>query len=129
MQTLNKSITNTFFNDPENGYSNLIRTWKQYTNNPDCNLQSQHYLLYSILRGKDYSKGFSPITNAIKLENGQSPLQAFNSAKIYCLSDGKYLTAAYDHLIFKGLLVPGVHLLLKEILGTYENPYKDMVIA
>lgn len=33
-------------------------------------LQAEHYILYNILRGRSFDRGFTPITNAVKLQHG-----------------------------------------------------------
>lgn len=68
MNTLGKSTTKNFFKT-ESGYSDMVALWKQQIAN---GFQPTTYdlLCYAILRGKDYRKGFTPITNEVKLANG-----------------------------------------------------------
>ena len=46
-----------------------------------CHSPSE-YLIYNILRSWPANRGFTPITNPIKLANGQQPNQAFDAAKL-----------------------------------------------
>ena len=70
MNVLNQEVTRTFFAD-EAGYAALEKHWSALVNSSDCKkLGPAHYLLYQALRGKDWRKGFAPIANQRKLENG-----------------------------------------------------------
>lgn len=64
MNTLNKKITAKFFNDPE-GYSELCNAWKDHVNNKEelenSPLDASCHLLYLILRGKDWRRGFAGV--------------------------------------------------------------------
>lgn len=69
MKTLSKQITEKFFKD-ENGFELLQDQWKLLTNSDKKKLlKAEDFLLYQVLRGKDLSKSFTPITNANKLTN------------------------------------------------------------
>lgn len=78
MKTLGKSITQRFFL-VEDGYSLMRKRWSELVNG-DHKPSSRELLLYMILRGRDYRKAFSPVTNGTKLFNGQNPDQGLNSA-------------------------------------------------
>ena len=70
MDTLAKRETRSFFGSDE-GYTALERHWSALVNSPARKtLGPEHYLLYQALRGKDWRRGFTPITNRRKLENG-----------------------------------------------------------
>ena len=70
MNTLTKRETRSFFGSDE-GYTALERHWRALVNSPvKKTLGPEHYLLYQALRGKDWRRGFTPITNRRKLENG-----------------------------------------------------------
>lgn len=52
------------------------------------------HLIYNILRSYPADRGFTPISNSNKLNNGQRPNQAFESAKLeieYQLRSAKFL--------------------------------------
>ena len=69
-KTLTKEVTRTFFGNDE-GYHALERHWSALVNSPARKtLGPEHYLLYQVLRGKDWRKGFTTITNESKLNNG-----------------------------------------------------------
>ncbi len=72
MNTLPRQITCRFFPD-EAAYQALISHWAGLVNDRVARkeLTSAHHLLYLLLRGKDWRKGFSSCTNRRKLENGQ----------------------------------------------------------
>jgi hypothetical protein len=78
MNTLGKTITQQFFNSPD-GYALIQEHWARQIKE---GYQPTTYdlLSYAILRGKDYRKGFTPITNQVKLDNGQEPLTALYKA-------------------------------------------------
>ena len=68
--TLSKEVTRTFFNSDE-GYHALERHWSALVNSPlGKTLGPEHHLLYQSLRGKDWRKGFAPILNQGKRDNG-----------------------------------------------------------
>lgn len=72
MNTLSKKITPIFFKEEikHNCYFEVKKHWLALQNNQDCNLALEHHILYAILRGKDWRKCFTPITNEVKLTNG-----------------------------------------------------------
>ena len=52
------------------------------------------HVIYNILRSYPANRGFTPITNPIKLNNGQTANQAFNAAKLeieYQIRGARYL--------------------------------------
>lgn len=56
MKTLGKQITSQWFNTPED-YQNLRRFWRKLMENREP-LQAEFHMLYMILIGRDYRKGF-----------------------------------------------------------------------
>lgn len=88
MNTLNKNITATFFKT-ENGYNDLIAHWSALMNDKEAckKIKAEHHLLYLILRGKDWRKGFTPATNSTKLVNGYKPDHAIKQAMSYIYSN------------------------------------------
>jgi hypothetical protein len=69
VNTLNRTITARFYRD-ENGYAALTQEWASLANNKTQALSAQDHLLYAILRGKDWRKGFVVATNPTKVANG-----------------------------------------------------------
>ena len=70
MNTLSREITSRFFANAE-AYQHLRTQWRALMNSPRKHeLKAEHHLLYLALLGKDWCKGFSPITNPRKLVNG-----------------------------------------------------------
>lgn len=76
MNTLGKAITRQFFHN-EAGFDLLQNdwrnNWRQGKEGLD-KLQPVHFFLYQALRGKDWKKAFTPITNTNKIENGYHPI-------------------------------------------------------
>lgn len=68
MNTLNKTITSTFYTE-FNSFELLEQTWKTQVKE-GFKPTSTDLLYYAVLRGKDYRKAFTPITRKIELENG-----------------------------------------------------------
>ena len=69
MKTLSKEITKDFYKN-EDGYQELKTAWSAATQNKDIELTATDYLLYAILRGKDWTKALPIKTNSVKVENG-----------------------------------------------------------
>jgi hypothetical protein len=84
--TLSKKTTVRFYKT-NNGYEEITALWKGKIAE-GFQPNAYHLLSYAILRGKDYRKGFSPIINQVKLDNGMSPLQALHSAASTLLEVG-----------------------------------------
>ncbi len=83
MNTLSRAITAQIFPD-NNSYMTLQSQWRVLVNSPRKHeLKAAHYLLYQALRGKDWRKAFTPISNQRKLDNGAFEswglIQAFNT--------------------------------------------------
>jgi len=77
METLELKISNTpksLFKDKEH-YLRFRSAWKQAVNNPETKhlLTAEYHTLYAMLRGKDWTKCFTSITNKNKLDNGRTP--------------------------------------------------------
>ena len=73
MDTLPRETWNGFFESKEH-YLKLRARWAQLNTEPgQPRLSSGHYLLMSALRGRDWRRGLTPITNAKKLANGGAP--------------------------------------------------------
>lgn len=79
MNTLNKTITSFFFTSPE-GYAELQRRWSEIVNSEEKhNLTAAHYLVYAVLRGKDWRKGFTTPKSQDPSWQGATPLAAYNA--------------------------------------------------
>jgi hypothetical protein len=79
MNTLNKTITSSFFVSPE-GYAELQRRWSQIVNSEEKhNLTPAHYLLYAVLRGKDWRKGFVTPKRQDPSWQGATPVAAYHA--------------------------------------------------
>ena len=77
--TLNKTITSQFYIDPDNGFNEITKFWKEQIAQ-GYKPSSYELLSYAILRGKDYRKGFSKVTNQRKLDNGMYEYLGFRKA-------------------------------------------------
>jgi hypothetical protein len=82
MNTLSKKITPLFYKEEyrDNAFEAIKSHWKSLQDNPDIRLSLEHYILYAILRGKDWRKCFTPITNTVKLTNGMVSDQTLTHA-------------------------------------------------
>src|SRR5689334_8501228 len=71
MNRLNKIQTSAWFKNAGD-YDALCAYWSALVNDKEARkgLSAAHHLLYAALRGKDWRRGFCPITNPRKLENG-----------------------------------------------------------
>jgi hypothetical protein len=70
MNTLPRIVTAQFFPGAET-YAALRTHWRALMNSDSKrDLAAEHHLLYLALLGKDWRKGFTPITNERKLANG-----------------------------------------------------------
>ena len=70
MNTLSRAITAQIFND-SNTYTALRKHWRALMNSDRrSELSASHHILYLALLGKDWRKGFTPVTNQRKLANG-----------------------------------------------------------
>jgi hypothetical protein len=73
MNTLSRTLTAQFFNTQDD-YQALKAHWSKLVNSPrKKELKPEHHLLYAALLGRDWRKGFTPITNRVKLANGMTP--------------------------------------------------------
>jgi len=64
-------MTNSIFKSKEH-YLAFRAAWAAAVNNKDKTQRprAEHFVLYNILRGKSYDRGFTPTTNTKKLQNG-----------------------------------------------------------
>ncbi len=70
MKTLSRAITAQIFTDTET-YNALRQQWRVLLHSDRRHeLSAAHHLLYLTLLGKDWRKGFTPLTNQRKLANG-----------------------------------------------------------
>jgi len=118
MNTLSKAITATFFVN-ESGYQEIERIWKENLRNGGKPTAGQH-LAYMILRGKNWRKAFTPITNTKKLANGAMPYNWGLYKAWYNLS----------FALFTPLLVEDIHKRVKQLIPedahlTEGEAYKD----
>jgi hypothetical protein len=59
MKTLSKKITSTFFKNSSD-YSKLVNKWSQLINESNFKPTGSDFLIYLILRGKNWHKAFLP---------------------------------------------------------------------
>ena len=71
MKALNRQTTAAFFQNAD-GYKELTERWSAIVHDPTLRSQltCAHYLVYAMLRGKNWHKAITPITNRKKLDNG-----------------------------------------------------------
>lgn len=105
MNTLPRAITAQVFADP-NTFHSLRRHWSALMRSARRReLHATHHLLYLALVGKDWRRGFAPITNRRKLDNGAF----FNWGMFRALST-LHAFSREDELLapFDGLVTPGM---------------------
>jgi hypothetical protein len=70
MNTLSRAVTAQFFPDSKT-YQTIKQHWRLLMNSERRHeLTASHHLLYLALMGKDWRRGFTPVTNPRKLVNG-----------------------------------------------------------
>lgn len=82
MKTLGKKVTAFVFGSEE-GYKQLKQHWSTLMQSERKHeLGPEHHVLYLALLGKDFTKGFTPVTNPKKLDNGmrQHPLLSLDKS-------------------------------------------------
>lgn len=122
MNTLSKNITKLFFKEEyhDNYYQLTEKLWKELLNSKQ-DLNFRHHILYAILRGKNWRKCFTPITNSIKIENGQNPELSLWLA-IYHLTNPYASTNPYN--IFDKYITSDCKQIVTKMLDDYKNqPY------
>lgn len=62
-------MTTNIFETKEQ-YLAFRSAWAQSANDKNSHLRAEHFALYNLLRGKPIERGFTPITNRTKLQNG-----------------------------------------------------------
>lgn len=114
MNTLSKDRTGLIFGEAaDTQFAALERHWKNLTNGPErIALRAEHHLLYAALRGKDWRRGFAPITNRRKLDNGGF----YGWGAVIALSRIHYSAAAELLAPFEGVIDPGVLQRLRAVL-------------
>lgn len=78
-------------------YKAFRLAWKKTCSTKE-RLTSEQFALYAILRGRDLSKLFTPITNEVKLINGMDPYGALKTVKnriAGCARDTKAVSQSY----------------------------------
>lgn len=64
-------------------YRNIITAWKQFFNENRDDLDTVHFVIYNILRGKDPKNGFTPLTSKSIPSKGPHEYWAFDKAKSF----------------------------------------------
>ena len=120
MNTLSKELTLSILGDAE-GYSKLVKLWSRLMQERTP-LGAEHHLLYAVMRGKDWRKGFTAAINKKKLENGYRPavLTAFT-----CITSSyrdERLLLPFDGILTKEGLIRLRHLLPSYSSSMLEQP-------
>lgn len=99
MNTLPRAITAHILNNSDT-YHALRRRWRELLcSERRHELSAAHHLLYSALLGRDWRRGFTPMTNRRKLENG----------------------AFYDWALFRALAILHAPSMQAELLAPFEG--------
>jgi hypothetical protein len=119
MNTLPRAITAQIFTDIET-YSILRKHWSRLMNSDRKHeLSAAHHLLYLALLGKDWRRGFSPVTNRRKLENG-----AFQGWMLFRALTILHLKFHEAHLLapFDGIVTPEMLAKVRSVIPPHQ-PY------
>ena len=124
MRTLSKAITSQFYTTTD-GYDQLTKRWSELIASKH-ELDSVHYLLYQIFRGKDWTKSISTnnivLTNKNKLSSGG----AYNTAiyKDLITLRNSYSRINYLMAPFEGIIKPETLKLIQKLIPT--SCYSDI---
>lgn len=106
MNTLPLAVTAQILNDPGHYYS-LRQHWSALIRSPRKHeLRAPHHLAYLALIGKDWRRGFKPVTSRRKLENGAfAGWQMFKAlAALHMVGFEDFLLAPFDGLVTASML-------------------------
>lgn len=107
MSTLSRAITAQWLSSAEQ-YQALRSHWRKIvTGEQRHQLRAEHHLLYSALLGKDWRRGFTPVRNTRKLENGMRAHMAIEHA----------VGTLHSQFAAPQLLAPFAGLVTQEMLG------------
>ncbi len=119
MNTLPRAMTAQVLPDL-NTYQNLRQHWSMLMRSPRKHeLTAAHHLLYLALRGKDWRKGFTCVTNQRKLDNG-----AFYDWGLFRALAVLHLSAEEAQLLapFEGLVTPAMLEQIRRLIP-FQNKY------
>jgi hypothetical protein len=106
MNTLSRAMTARIFADPDQ-YNYLRQHWSGLIRSPrNRSLTGGHHLLYLALIGKDWRRGFTPMSSRRKLENGNFNGWKFFDAISILHSDAREddLLAPFDGSVTQSML-------------------------
>lgn len=104
--------------DPEL-FAQIKACWKKAAHQKS--ITSSQIAAWAIIRGADPKKGFTPITNAAKLANGQDAFGAYDSAMRSCERLARSALTPWERLLLeqgceiKGYQWSGAHPLLRQL--------------
>src|SRR5258708_6355585 len=119
MNTLPRAITAQVLTDPA-AYNNLRLHWRELVSSPRKDeLTATHHLLYAILLGRDWRKGFTCISNRRKLDNG-----AFHGWMMFRAVAALHKSSTEAELLapFDGLVTPAMLEYIRHIVPN-QNAY------
>src|SRR5438093_7035790 len=123
MNTLPRAITARLFNST-NEYTVLQRHWSALVNSERKHeLTAAHHVLYLTLLGRDWRRGFTPITNQRKLANGAFyGCVLFRALKmLHAKGSEQALLAPFDGLINQQMLEQARSLVPAQTPYTYSS--------
>lgn len=118
MNTLPRAITARFFTFAE--YLQLRQHWSRLMNSERKHgLSAAHHLLYLALIGKDWRKGFAPVTNPRRLANG-----AFHCWMLFRALSRLHMRSWEEQLLapFDGIVTPQMLAMVRELIP-YQSSY------
>jgi len=96
MTTITTNTTNPILTTEESRV--LFRTWRELYASREAS--AFDFLLYALLRGKDPRTGFTPISNANKLNNGSTSDQSYRSTLLAASNMAGHLMSAKLRVLF-----------------------------
>jgi hypothetical protein len=120
MNTLPQAITAQLLGNPSH-FDTLRRHWSALMRSPrKHDLKAAHHLVYLALIGKDWRRGFAPMTSRRKLDNG-----AFSGWMLFKALAALHTTAFEDFLLapFDGLVTAQMLQQLRQLIP-FRGPSK-----
>ena len=120
MNTLPRAITAQILTDSET-YNVIRRRWSELMRSPRRNeLKAVHHLLYLVLLGKDWRKGFTCVSNRRKLDNG-----AFYGWTLFKALAALHMPSQEPEVLmpFDGVVTPFMLQRVRELVPS-QSPFK-----
>jgi hypothetical protein len=119
MNTLSRATTAQFFTDID-AFRHFQHIWRALARANSTALRAEHHMLYAMLRGRDWRKGFAIPVNPNKVLNGALCMWSMRTAFAIIEFAGRDDHAATDVLaVFEGTLTNESLHALHQVLPSY----------